>query len=58
MPAGSLVGALVTGYMGDKLGRKKTVVLSGLFWVIGCILQSASVVRILFLVDFDLGYLP
>ncbi|KAG2129442.1 hypothetical protein DEU56DRAFT_982317 [Suillus clintonianus] len=39
MPAGSLVGALSVTYLGDKLGRKKTIILGGLFWAIGSILQ-------------------
>jgi MFS family permease len=46
MPAGSLVGALITTWLGDRLGRKKTVILAGWIWVIGSILMCASVVRI------------
>lgn len=46
MPAGSLIGALSVTYLGDKLGRKKTIILAGLFWVIGSILQCASVVSV------------
>ncbi|KAF8310974.1 glucose transporter [Clavulina sp. PMI_390] len=42
MPAGSLVGAIVTSYLSDKLGRKLTIILSGWIWVLGCILQCAS----------------
>lgn len=45
MPAGSLIGALSVTYLGDKLGRKKTIILAGLFWVIGSILQCASINR-------------
>lgn len=43
MPAGSLFGALACTRLADALGRKKTIQLSGMFWVIGCILQCASV---------------
>lgn len=47
MPAGSLIGALSVTYLGDKLGRKKTIILAGLFWVIGSIIQCASIVSVL-----------
>jgi MFS family permease len=46
MPAGSLVGALIVTWLGDKIGRKKTIILAGMIWVVGSILQSASVVSI------------
>lgn len=42
MPAGSFIGALSVATLGDKIGRKKTIILSGIIWVIGCILQCAS----------------
>ncbi|KAF8902979.1 general substrate transporter [Mucidula mucida] len=45
MPAGSLVGALMVTQLADRIGRKKTIILSGLIWVIGSILQCASVNR-------------
>ncbi|KAH8085473.1 general substrate transporter [Cristinia sonorae] len=45
MPAGSLVGAVTVSYLADKIGRKKTIMLSGWIWVIGSILQCAAVNR-------------
>ncbi|KAL4073580.1 general substrate transporter [Scleroderma citrinum] len=45
MPAGSLVGALAVTVLADRIGRKKTVILASLIWVIGAILQSASINR-------------
>ncbi|KAF5309944.1 hypothetical protein D9619_010206 [Psilocybe cf. subviscida] len=45
MPAGSLVGSLAVTQLADKIGRKKTIILAGLIWVIGSILQCASVDR-------------
>ncbi|KDQ08044.1 hypothetical protein BOTBODRAFT_180190 [Botryobasidium botryosum FD-172 SS1] len=42
MPAGSLVGALSVGYLADKIGRKPTIMISGMVWVVGSILQSAA----------------
>ena len=45
MPAGSLVGALIVSSLADKIGRKKVVIISGWVWVVGSILQCASVVR-------------
>jgi MFS family permease len=45
MPAGSFIGALLVSDLADRIGRKKTVMLSGVIWVIGAILQCAAVVR-------------
>ncbi|CAK5267723.1 unnamed protein product [Mycena citricolor] len=45
MPAGSFVGSLLVTSLGDKIGRKRTVQLAGLIWVIGSILQCASIDR-------------
>jgi MFS family permease len=44
MPAGSFCGALLVSYVADQIGRKKTVILSGLIWVAGSILQCSAVV--------------
>ena len=46
MPAGSLVGALIVSWLGDKIGRKRTIMAAGWLWVIGSILQCASVVSL------------
>lgn len=48
MPAGSLFGALLVMSLADWMGRKKTIILSGWIWVIGSILQCASVVSMPF----------
>uniref|UniRef100_A0A0W0F4T1 Major facilitator superfamily (MFS) profile domain-containing protein n=1 Tax=Moniliophthora roreri TaxID=221103 RepID=A0A0W0F4T1_MONRR len=45
MPAGSLVGALAVTQLGDRLGRKRTIMLTALIWILGSILQCASVNR-------------
>ncbi|THH31071.1 hypothetical protein EUX98_g3119 [Antrodiella citrinella] len=45
MPAGSLVGALIVSYLADKIGRKKSIIISGWVWVVGSILQCAAVDR-------------
>jgi len=45
MPAGSLVGALFSTWLADRIGRKKCVILAGCIWVIGSVLQCASVNR-------------
>jgi len=44
IPGGSLVGALVVTWLGDKIGRKRTIIIAGIIWVLGSILQCASVV--------------
>lgn len=35
MPGGSFVGALVSGWLSDKAGRKMSVMLGSLFWSVG-----------------------
>jgi len=45
MPAGSLIGSLMVTKLADKIGRKKVIILAGIVWVIGSILQCASVNR-------------
>ncbi|KAI0259680.1 general substrate transporter [Gloeopeniophorella convolvens] len=45
MPAGSFGGALLVSYLADLIGRKKTIIISGIVWVIGSILQCAAVDR-------------
>jgi len=39
---GCLAGALATMYIGDKLGRRKTIVLGCVVMIIGAIIQAAS----------------
>ena len=47
MPAGSFFGALLVTQLADsRLGRRNTVILAGIVWVIGSILQCAAVVCI------------
>ncbi|KAF9069988.1 general substrate transporter [Rhodocollybia butyracea] len=45
MAAGSFVGSLAVTQLADRLGRKKTIMLASIFWVIGSILQCASINR-------------
>ena len=39
---GCLIGALSNLYIGDKLGRRRTIALGGVIMIIGAILQTAS----------------
>jgi MFS family permease len=32
MPGGSLIGALVSGWLSDRTGRKKTIMIGALVW--------------------------
>lgn len=45
LPAGSVAGALAATQLADRLGRKKTIILSGLISIVGSALQCASVNR-------------
>lgn len=42
MPGGSFVGALASGYLTDKLGRKRAIQIGCLIWVIGSIISCAA----------------
>lgn len=42
MPGGSFVGSLVAGFFCDRLGRKTTIQLSCILWIIGSILSCAA----------------
>ncbi|KAF9904955.1 hypothetical protein EC991_002195 [Linnemannia zychae] len=43
MAAGSFCGALLAGPLGDKISRKRTIMLAATIWIIGSIIQCASV---------------
>jgi MFS family permease len=42
MPGGSFIGALVSGYLTDKLGRRKAIQIGCVIWIIGSIISCAS----------------
>lgn len=42
MPAGAFIGANIGGYVSDRLGRKKSLLVSIVFWIVGCILACAA----------------
>ncbi|KAF7503485.1 hypothetical protein GJ744_003714 [Endocarpon pusillum] len=42
MPGGSWLGALVSGFLSDILGRKRAIMAGAVIWVIGSIIVSAS----------------
>ncbi|KAF4563676.1 hypothetical protein EYR36_002914 [Pleurotus pulmonarius] len=42
MPYGALVGALSVSQLVDRLGRKRTIILGGIIWAIGSILQCTA----------------
>ncbi|KAK9478302.1 general substrate transporter [Lipomyces japonicus] len=42
MSAGSLVGAIISGYVSDRIGRKRTIQLSTIVWIIGSVISCAA----------------
>ena len=42
MPAGSLVGALCSSFLADRLSRKTAIQIAAVIWCVGAILQAAS----------------
>ena len=40
---GCLLGALTNLWLGDKIGRRKTIMLGGIIMIVGAILQTASI---------------
>lgn len=42
MSAGSLIGALVAGFLADKLGRKGAIQTASVVWIIGAVIQCSS----------------
>ncbi|KAI0134251.1 general substrate transporter [Xylariales sp. AK1849] len=43
MPGGSWLGALISGFVSDNLGRKRSIQIGSLIWVVGSIICCASV---------------
>ncbi|OAQ29931.1 general substrate transporter [Linnemannia elongata AG-77] len=43
MAAGSFFGALLAGPLGDNISRKRTIMLAASIWIVGSIIQCASV---------------
>jgi len=48
IPAGSLVGSLMVTWLGDRIGRKRTIIIAGIIWVVGSTLQCAAMVSACF----------
>lgn len=42
MSAGSFVGALVAGWLADKLGRRYSLMVASVIWVVGAVLQCSA----------------
>ena len=43
MPGGSWIGALLSGFLSDIFGRKKSIMVGSVIWVVGSIICCASV---------------
>ncbi|KAG0204614.1 hypothetical protein BGX28_003520 [Mortierella sp. GBA30] len=42
MAAGSFLGALIAGPLGDHISRRRTIMLASLIWIVGSIIQCAA----------------
>ncbi|CAO3673552.1 unnamed protein product [Umbelopsis vinacea] len=42
MSAGSFVGALIAGVLSDRLGRKETILIAAICWIVGSTLMCAA----------------
>ncbi|KAH6644757.1 high affinity glucose transporter [Boeremia exigua] len=42
MPGGSFIGALISGYLTDKLGRRRAIQIGCLVWIIGSIISCGA----------------
>ena len=42
MPAGSLLGALISSFVADKFSRRTAIQIASVVWIIGAILQTAT----------------
>lgn len=42
MPAGSLVGALASSFIADRLSRRTAIQIAALIWILGSIFQTAA----------------
>ena len=42
MPGGAFIGANVAGVVSNRFGRKPSIIMATVFWVIGCALCSAA----------------
>ncbi|KAI0015130.1 general substrate transporter [Xylariomycetidae sp. FL0641] len=43
MPGGSWLGALVSGFLSDRFGRKTSIQIGAIIWIIGSVIVCASV---------------
>ncbi|PCH41869.1 general substrate transporter [Wolfiporia cocos MD-104 SS10] len=43
MPGGSTLGAIIASDLADRLGRRWTIITSACVWIVGCVVQCASV---------------
>lgn len=43
MPAGSLLGALSSSFIGDRFSRKIAIQIAAIFWIVGSLIQAFSV---------------
>ena len=42
MSAGSFIGAIGAGFLSDKLGRRKALMIASVVWIIGSVIQLSA----------------
>jgi MFS family permease len=42
MSAGSFVGALAAGFLSDMIGRKRSIQVAAVIWIIGSVITASS----------------
>lgn len=42
MSAGSFVGALAAGFLSDMIGRKRSIQVAGIIWIVGSMVTASS----------------
>lgn len=57
LQAGAGVGALIAGFLADRIGRKKSIIISGVLFIVGVLMATVSPdVEVLFIARLIIGF--